>query len=58
MPEEKRTRCMVCGKERALVHAICEECKATIRGESLDRRKQIKKDADREFRREGVPPKE
>lgn len=57
MTEEKRPRCMVCGKEKALVNAICEECKAIIRGEALDHRKQIKKDADREFRKEGVPPK-
>ncbi|MBI5419189.1 MAG: hypothetical protein HZA60_03780 [Deltaproteobacteria bacterium] len=55
MAEEKR-RCMVCGKEKEMADTICDECKASIRGEALDKHKQIKKDAEREFRKEGVKP--
>ena len=48
---------MVCGKEKELVGSICEECKAMIRGEAADKRHQIRKDAEREMKKEGVPPK-
>ncbi len=57
MAQEKKPRCMVCGKEKELVGSICEECKAMIRGEAADKRLQIRKDAERELKKEGVPPK-
>jgi ribosomal protein L37AE/L43A len=57
MAEEKKPRCMVCGKERELAGGICEACKAMIRGEAADKRQQIRKDAEREMKKEGVPPK-
>jgi len=55
MADQKR-RCSVCGKEKEMANIICDECKAVIRGEALDKHKQIKKDAEREFRKEGVTP--
>ena len=54
---EKTKRCMVCAKEKAFEGTICEECKAMIRGEASEKGKKIKKEAEREIRREGIPPK-
>ncbi|MBI5342951.1 MAG: hypothetical protein HZB63_06520 [Deltaproteobacteria bacterium] len=52
----EKGRCMVCGKEKEMTGAICDLCKAEIRGEAVDKQKQIKKDAERELRKEGVKP--
>ena len=57
MAQDRKPRCMVCGKEKELVGSICEECKAMIRGEAADKRHQIRKDAQREMKKEGVTPK-
>ncbi len=57
MAQEKKPRCMVCGRERELSGGICEECKAMIRGEAADKRQQIRKDAERELKKGGLPPK-
>ncbi len=57
MTQERKPRCMVCGKEKELAGGICEECKAMIRGEATDKRRQVRKDADREMKKEGVTPK-
>lgn len=54
---EGKKRCMVCAKEKAFEGAICEECKAMIRGEAAEKGKKVRQDAEREVRREGVPPK-
>ena len=51
-----KRRCMVCGKEKEMADAICDLCKAEIRGEAVDKHKQIKKESDRELRKEGVKP--
>ena len=56
MAQDKK-RCIVCGKEREMTDAICDRCKAEIRGEAVDKHKQIKKDSDKELRREGETPK-
>ena len=53
---EQIRRCMVCGKPDPGEDTICTVCKALIRGEALDHQKQIKKDADRELRKEGSDP--
>ena len=54
---ERTQRCMVCAKEKTFTGTICEECKAMIRGEATEKGKKIRKEAEREIRREGVPPK-
>jgi predicted amidophosphoribosyltransferase len=54
---EKTKRCMVCAKEKAFEGSICEECKAMIRGEASEKGKKIRKEAEKEIRREGIPPK-
>ena len=54
--DEGKRRCMVCGKEKEMTDAICDLCKAEIRGEAVDKHKQIKKEAERELRKEGVKP--
>lgn len=57
MALERKPRCMVCGKEKELAGGICEACKAMIRGEAADKRREIRKDAERELKKEGGPPK-
>ena len=57
MAQDRKPRCMVCGKEKELADGICEECKAMIRGEATTQRHQIRKDAERELKKEGLPPK-
>jgi predicted amidophosphoribosyltransferase len=54
---ERKQRCMVCAKEKTFTGTICEECKAMIRGEATEKGKKVRKEAEREIRREGVPPK-
>ncbi len=49
-------RCTVCGIAEPEDGMICDRCKALIRGEALDKQHDIKKDAEREFRKEGVDP--
>lgn len=56
MAEGKR-RCMVCAKEKSFEGTICMECQAMIRGEATEKGKRIRKDAEKEIRREGIPPK-
>ncbi len=57
MTESKRTkRCMVCAKESEFEGAICPACQALIRGEALEKNRQIRKDADRELHKEGSTP--
>ncbi len=58
MGTETKRRCMVCGKEKVFEGGICEECKAMIRGEAKEKGKDLRKEAEREVRRQGVPPKE
>jgi len=54
---ERKQRCMVCAKEKIFEGSICEECKAMIRGEATEKGKKIRKEAEKEIRREGIPPK-
>ena len=54
---EGKKRCMVCAKEKAFEGAICEACKAMIRGEAAEKGKKVRQEAEKEIRREGVPPK-
>ncbi len=53
--EFKKGKCMVCGKEREISGGICDECKAMIRDEAVKGQKKMKKDAEKELRKEGVP---
>lgn len=54
---ERKQRCMVCAKEKTFEGSICEECKAMIRGEAAEKGKKIRQEAEKEIRREGIPPK-
>jgi len=47
-------RCLVCARQGAFEGGICDECKAKIRGEVLDRKQREKKDADRALHKEGT----
>ena len=55
MAEPKKNRCTVCAKPFD-GGSICPQCEAMIRGEAADKHRRIKKDADREFHKEGVDP--
>ncbi len=45
---------MACAKEGAFEGGICGPCKAIIRGEALEQRQQVKKEADRTLHKEGT----
>ena len=45
---------MACAREGAFEGGICDLCKALIRGEALEHRHQVKKDADRSLHKEGL----
>jgi hypothetical protein len=53
---QKKSRCMVCGKEKLMEGSICEKCKAMIRQEASEGQKKIKKDAEKELKKKGVTP--
>ena len=55
MAEPKKHHCTVCGKEFE-GGLICPHCEAVIRGEAIEKHHQIKKDAEREFHKDGVEP--
>ncbi len=57
MSEPKRKRCMVCGREKTFEGSICPECQASIRGEAMDKQRRIRKEAERDLKKEGVDPK-
>jgi len=49
-----KNRCKVCAREGAFKGGICDACKAIIRGEALEQKHQIKKDADKALHKEGT----
>ena len=49
-----KNRCMICAKPGAFHGGICDPCKAKIRGEALEQKEQVKKDADRSLHKEGT----
>lgn len=51
---EKALRCLVCGKPDPGEDVICPACKAHIRGEAVQRHKEIKKEADKALHKEGT----
>ncbi|MDH3258252.1 MAG: hypothetical protein OEM19_02165 [Deltaproteobacteria bacterium] len=55
---QKKSRCMVCGKEKLMEGSICENCKAIIRQEASEGQRRIKKEADKALKKEGVTPEE
>ncbi len=53
---EKKSRCMVCGKEQLMEGSICERCNAMIRQEATEGQKKIRKDAEKELKKKGISP--
>lgn len=51
---DKTKRCLVCGVADPWEDTICPPCKALIRGEAVERHREIKKDADRVLHKEGT----
>ena len=51
---EKTRHCLVCGAADPGEDTICSFCKAMIRGEAVERHKEIKKEADRVLHKEGT----
>jgi hypothetical protein len=54
--DEKKSKCMVCGKEKFMEGSICEKCNAMIRQDASEGQKRIKKEADKKLKKEGVSP--
>lgn len=50
----KTTRCLVCGKPDAGENTICPRCQAMIRGEALERRREIRREAEKALHKEGT----
>ncbi len=51
---ETMKRCIVCAVADPGEDTICPVCKAMIRGEAVERHREIKRDADRVLHKEGT----
>lgn len=51
---DKMKRCIVCGIADPGEDTICPPCKALIRGEAVERHREIRKEADRVLHKEGT----
>jgi hypothetical protein len=51
---EKTIRCLVCAKPDPGEDTICPQCKALIRGEALERHREIRREADKALHKVGT----
>lgn len=51
---DRMKRCIVCGVADPGEDTICPLCKALIRGEAVERHREIKKESDRVLHKEGT----
>lgn len=59
MPENvKKSFCMICGEVVADGKSICLICKERIEKESRKGKERVRKEADKELKKEGIPPEE
>ncbi len=54
--EAKKTYCMICGDVVPRGKSICPICKEKIEKESRRGKEKVKKEAEKELKRQGVPP--
>jgi hypothetical protein len=50
--------CMLCGLEEVEIGSICPSCAAGVKREALGKQANLKRQAEREVRRQGVNPEE
>jgi hypothetical protein len=55
---EKPKLCMLCGIEEVETGSICPACSAGVKREALGKQANLKRQAEREVRRQGVNPEE
>jgi hypothetical protein len=55
---EKPKLCMLCGLEEVEIGSICPSCSDGVKREALGKQANLKRQAEREARRQGVPPEE
>ncbi|MBI4595825.1 MAG: hypothetical protein HY730_05525 [Candidatus Tectomicrobia bacterium] len=54
--EDKKTYCMICGDIVPDGKSICPICKEKIEKESRKGKEKVKKEAEIEIKRQGIPP--
>ena len=52
--EEKKKRCMICGKDGSLKGGICDPCQERIRKEAMGQQAVERVQAEKELKRHGV----
>jgi hypothetical protein len=55
---ETHKLCMLCGLEEVETGSICPSCAAGVKREALGKQADLKRQAEREVRRQGVNPEE
>ncbi len=53
---EQPKRCMICGVQEAEHGSICAACADSVKREALGKQANLKQQAEREIRRQGVNP--
>lgn len=53
---EQRKTCMLCGREDVESGSICPTCSEGVKREALGKQANLKQQAEREIRRQGVNP--
>lgn len=56
--EKKKAICCVCGELKELKGIMCQTCSDKIREDARGAKRKEKKDAKKEIKREGIPPKD
>jgi|GEM_PF-873701 len=56
--KDKKKLCMICGVVEVGSTSICKTCSEKIRQEAVGERDRIKSEAEREIKKQGVPPKD
>ena len=53
---EKTDKCMVCAKPMETSGSICQQCRESIRGEAVGKRKKVGAAADKAMKKHGQEP--
>jgi hypothetical protein len=54
----KKKLCMICGIVEVETTSICKSCSEKIRQEAVGERDRIKAEAEKEIKKQGIPPQE
>lgn len=53
---QERKKCIICGQQQPLRGGICDPCQERIRREALGEQANIRSQADKELKKQGVTP--